>query len=325
MKRALLTAAGFLAITGIAEGAVLARMRIDPWKLGSVLAAGVLILGAFVGLTDGRFLRQLRHWAVRSPWLALGLPLTLLAPYLLYALETQTLALRGLGKLTAYIALPTLLLWPDRLRRAERAGWRDFGAMVSLAWPIGAGWMHGIWTWPVELYFFLPLTAVCLGVYDFAVLRGLEGVGYKLMWRKADGLHGLANFAAFTLLALPLGHALHFIRFRPHPVSLWAFLGDFTGIYLTVAIPEEVFFRGIVQNFLVKSIRRGPPGLYGLLIASVVFGLSHLHHPPVPNWRYAIMATLAGIFYGNAYRSRHRVSASAMTHALVDTIWHFWF
>jgi membrane protease YdiL (CAAX protease family) len=99
----------------------------------------------------------------------------------------------------------------------------------------------------------------------------------------------------------------------------------FIGIYLTVAIPEELMFRGILQNLLVRSIRTGPRGLYGLLIASVVFGAAHLHHAPAPNWRYAILATLAGIFYGNVYRTRQRLCASALTHALVDTLWHFWF
>jgi membrane protease YdiL (CAAX protease family) len=99
----------------------------------------------------------------------------------------------------------------------------------------------------------------------------------------------------------------------------------FIGIYLTVAIPEELLFRGILQNLLVRSIHKGPRGLYGLLIASVVFGASHLHHAPVPNWRYAILATLAGIFYGNVYRTRQRLCASALTHALVDALWHFWF
>jgi membrane protease YdiL (CAAX protease family) len=65
--------------------------------------------------------------------------------------------------------------------------------------------------------------------------------------------------------------------------------------------------------------------LYGLVIAAAIFGAAHLHHAPVPNWRYAVMATLAGIFYGNAYRTRQRLCASGLTHALVDTLWHFWF
>jgi membrane protease YdiL (CAAX protease family) len=140
---------------------------------------------------------------------------------------------------------------------------------------------------------------------------------------------------AFALLAIPLGLALKFIH--PHSTAPLAhgsveglgpvlnFLFLFVGIYLTVAIPEEMMFRGILQNLLVHTIYKGPRGLYGLLIASVVFGAAHLHHAPVPNWRYAILATLAGIFYGNIYRTRQRLCASALTHALVDTIWHFWF
>ena len=100
---------------------------------------------------------------------------------------------------------------------------------------------------------------------------------------------------------------------------------QFIGIYITVAIPEEFLFRGVLQNFLVKSFHGRRHELYGLLLASVLFGAAHLHHAPVPNWRYAIMATLAGIFYGNAFRTRQRTSASAFTHALVDASWHFWF
>jgi hypothetical protein len=231
--------------------------------------------------------------------------------------------------LTAYIAVPTLLLLPDRLRRAERIGWRDFAAMLALAVPVASHWLNGIWFWPQELYVFRPLFCVCVGAYGFTVIRNLEGVGYRLLWRKRDAIDAFANFAAFALLGIPLGLLMGFIRPHTSSISLRQVVLQFVGIYLTVAIPEELLFRGILQNFLARSIRRGPHGLYGLLIASAVFGASHLHHAaplmPVPNWRYAVMATLAGIFYGNAYRARQRLSSSALTHALVDTTWHFWF
>ena len=181
---------------------------------------------------------------------------------------------------------------------------------------------------------FRPIFCVLVGGYAFMVLRNLEGVGFRLVWRKSDIWDALLNLLAFALLAIPLGIALNFIHphstapLHAHSAGLGPaanFLLLFIGIYLTVAIPEELLFRGILQNLLVRTIRKGPRGLYGLLIASVVFGASHLHHPPVPNWRYAILATLAGIFYGNVYRTRQRLCASALTHALVDTIWHFWF
>ena len=128
-----------------------------------------------------------------------------------------------------------------------------------------------------------------------------------------------------ALLAIPLGLALGFIRPHSNPVSFGQFCLQLFGIYLTIAIPEELLFRGFLQNLLVKTMHHPRHGLYGLLIASVVFGASHLHHAPAPNWKYALLATLAGAFYGNAYRTRRRLSASALTHALVDTTWHFWF
>jgi hypothetical protein len=108
-------------------------------------------------------------------------------------------------------------------------------------------------------------------------------------------------------------------------VTFLDFVIQFAGIYLTIAIPEELLFRGILQNQLEKSFAGRRRGVYALLLASVIFGLAHLHHAPVPNWRYAIMATLAGIFYGSAFRMRRRLPAAALTHTLVDTVWHFWF
>jgi len=212
------------------------------------------------------------------------------------------------------------------LHRPSHLGWRDVAAMVALGLPVGANWLTGIWFWPSDLYVFRPLCCVCVGMYAFAVLRNLEGVGYRLLWRKQDAVEGFANFFGFSILGIPLGLALHFIHPHFSTANLWRQMPlQFFAIYLTIAIPEELLFRGILQNLLCRSIKRGPPGVYGLLIAAIIFGAAHLHHPPVPNWRYAILAALAGVFYGNAYRTRQRLSASALAHALVDTAWHFWF
>jgi uncharacterized protein len=37
-----------------------------------------------------------------------------------------------------------------------------------------------------------------------------------------------------------------------------------------------------------------------------------------------LLAALAGIFYGRAWRVQRRVGASAITHATVDAIWSLW-
>jgi membrane protease YdiL (CAAX protease family) len=333
MKKGLLLAIALAALVAASEALILARVALDPFRLAALLSSLALTLTAFVGLTLSAAVKQLRHWAVQSPWLAVAIPFSLLGPYLILALGTGTFSIVALLKLSAYIGVPMLLLLPDRLHRAERVGWRDLAAMLALALPVSAGWLGGIWVWPAdrvftegyELYLFRPLFCVCVGAYGFVVVRNLDGVGYRLGFRKQDVIDGLANFVAFALLAIPLGYGLGFIAFRPQAVSLGGFFFQLFGVYLTIAIPEELLFRGILQNFLARSLRGQRHALYGLLIAAVVFGAAHLHHAPVPNWRYAIMATLAGVFYGNAYRTRQRLSSPALTHALVDTVWHFWF
>jgi hypothetical protein len=333
MKKGLQVFLGLTLLAALAEGLVLVRIRIDPGRLAALMESVALLLGAFVGLTQTTFVRQLRHWAMASPALAAGLPFLLLIPYLIFGLGTRTFSLLALGKLIAYILVPTVLLLPDRLHHRESINWRDAVAMVALAVPVSVGWLQGIWTWPQDIYVFRPVFCVLVGGYGFMVLRNLEGVGFRLVWRKQDVWDALLNLLAYSIVAIPLGITLNFIH--PHSAAslehlrgmgpVGNFLLLFIGIYLTVAIPEELLFRGILQNLLVRTIQKGPRGLYGLLIASVVFGAAHLHHPPVPNWRYAMLAALAGIFYGNAYRTRQRLCASALTHALVDTIWHFWF
>jgi len=325
MKKAALLLMLVIALCALAEVVILLQVHPDPTRLAAILLSLALILCAFVGLAQSSLLRYLRQQAVGSVWAAAGLPLLLLLPYLVYALGTGCFSFLGAGKLLAYILVPTSLLLPDRLHRPAHLGWRDVAAMLALTVPVAANWLKGIWTWPFDLYFFRPLFCVCVGMYAFVVVRNLEGVGYRLFWKRQDVVDGVANFLAFCVFGIPLGLALNFIHPHFSSASFGQFPLQFFGIYFTIAIPEELLFRGILQNLLCQSIRRGPRGVYGLLIASVIFGASHLHHAPVPNWRYAILATLAGLFYGYTFRNRQRISASALTHALVDTAWHFWF
>jgi uncharacterized protein len=324
VKQAVIFVFSLLVLAALAEWIILLQIKVPPAPLAALLACFSLVLGVFVALTSSPFVRQLREWAQRSAAAAVCLPFLLVVPYFILAFGTGSFSPRGLVKLTAYIAAPVQLLMPDRLHKAVRPGWRDFAAMAALGVPVGANWLRGIWTWPDDLYFFRPLYSVCVGMYAFVVIRNLDGVGYRLTFRRRDLLDGLANLVGFALLGIPLGLALHFIHPHPRSVSPLTFISQLVGIYITIAIPEELLFRGVLQNFLVRMLPQHR-GLLALSIASVVFGLAHLHHAPVPNWRYAIMATLAGVFYGNTFRTRKRISASALTHTLVDTLWHFWF
>jgi hypothetical protein len=326
MKRAIILFGSVTLLVGLAEGGVLLQVKLPPLPLACALSSLALLLLVIVSFTTTAFVRQLRHWATESALLAFTMPFLLLIPYLVLAFGTGTFNLTALGKLVAYIAVPVLLLLPDRLRPIQRLSWRDLAAMLALGLPIAAHWLNGIWAWPPGLDFPRPFFAVCVAAYAFAVLRNLEGIGFRLGWRKGDLADGLANFVFMALLVIPIGIALGFLL--PHAnvqASVLSFLVQLAVVYFTVAIPEELLFRGILQNLLAKTLTAKRRSLYALLITATVFGLAHLHHPPTPNWRYAILGAVAGFFYGNAYRARQRLSAAALPHALANTVWHFWF
>ena len=62
-----------------------------------------------------------------------------------------------------------------------------------------------------------------------------------------------------------------------------------------------------------------------LAVSAVLFGFAHWNKRTATfNWRYVLMAAIAGIFYGRAWRAQRRVGASAITHASVDTVWSIW-
>jgi membrane protease YdiL (CAAX protease family) len=88
-----------------------------------------------------------------------------------------------------------------------------------------------------------------------------------------------------------------------------------------VAIPEELFFRGLLQNLLESRVGY----LRSLFVASMIFGLSHFNKPVPFNLRYVLLGTIAGVFYGRAWHDRRRLLSSATTHAMVDVIWSLWF
>jgi hypothetical protein len=76
-----------------------------------------------------------------------------------------------------------------------------------------------------------------------------------------------------------------------------------------------------MQNLLEQRVGRR----WALVVTAAIFGLSHFNKRAVHfNWRYVLLAAIAGVFYGRAWRQERRVGASAVTHTLVDTVWSMW-
>lgn len=68
---------------------------------------------------------------------------------------------------------------------------------------------------------------------------------------------------------------------------------------LLVTLVEEALFRGYLQGGLTRRFKNLPYGEnLALLIASLLFGLAHVG----AGWQWVLLASLAGVGYGLAYR-----------------------
>lgn len=223
--------------------------------------------------------------------------------------------------LLLYLAFPSVLAAIlEYLPPGERLGWQDVIVLAALGCAVEYGWLQRSIREPgLGMASKFLLTDVAL--YLYIVQRRLPGVGFDLRVRLRDLAIGVREWAFFVPIGIGLGLALGFLRFHDQLPAAGTFAGTLLVTFLFVAIPEELFFRGLVQNLLETRLSRRQ----ALALASVIFGLSHYIHGPTFNWRYVILATIAGVFYGRAWRSDRRLGASAISHTLVDTVWVTWF
>ncbi len=281
--------------------------QVPPGGDVPALALFVLLAGAYLALTVGvvrwRVARALSSGVV-GPFVP---PAVLLGAVAAYCALAQLAPMPRLAIYAAYLFLPVAVVLP----RARVA----VPALVVAAM---------LWL-PLEFHLVpvLPLPAV-QGGFDashlvglanglglFLVTRPLGGIGFTFMLSRRDVARACLAFSIFAIVALPIGLGTRFLRWNPRltaeilAVIPWL-------IYLGTAIPEEFLFRGVIQNACARLF--GP--LPSLAIASVVFGLAHL-----PDWRYVLLATFAGVAYGWVYWRTGKVTASAITHALVDSVW----
>jgi len=221
----------------------------------------------------------------------------------------------------AYVVVPALLV-------ATSAGkppgtWGDYAAAVVIWLPLEFHRMYGIFPYPQPLTHTLTiLMALSTGVAAYVMLRRLGGVGYAIDWGRDYTFNFGFHFVVFAIIAIPLGMGMGFLTFGPQMARVHSLAFDSLAILFFTAWPEEFFFRGLLQNMLSRSFKNP---WWGLITASVIFGFSHIFHAPYPNWKYVVMATIAGFFYGRAWMKTGSLVPGTLVHALVDITWHVLF
>lgn len=274
--------------------------------LAWVVLAVLLEVAAYLTLASPRT----RAWWKREWTVALA-PV----PYLAYAVPLGVFSPGGFLAIIAAVALVTY--WYSLL---PKSWWADVVFVVLMAAPllfklIPMAYARALPD--VRLDFIGQLLWIRAGALAIERDRGLDGIGFGFWPQSREWRIGLAYYAALLPCVFVLAWLTGFAQFQ-WPVWPWwetvlRTLGTFFGILWVVALSEEFFFRGILQRWL------------GLLGTSVLFGMAHLGFREFPSWRFAIVAGVAGVFYGLAYQRAGGIRAAMVTHALTVVTWRMLF
>ncbi len=170
---------------------------------------------------------------------------------------------------------------------------------------------------PAGLAYF-HLAAIAAFLYILAVSGRFGGLGLSFSLSPRSLSIVASNLAIFALIAIPLGLLTHFIIPGVAPTSIPDALARAFTIYIAVALPEEILFRGTLLHYLDDTFRW--PQAQTIVISALIFGAAHLDNPPNIGW-YFVLAAIAGIFYARVYVATKNVSASATLHTAVNWIW----
>ena len=253
-------------------------------------------------------------------------------PYLIYSVPTGAFSLLGLAKLSALVGVICVpfLVAPSS---DKRLGWQDIVVLLALAYPMISGlspMFREIYRSPIpevtKLDFLGKMMLVPLGATVFLSIRKLPGAGFRLAVSANDVKVGLKNYLLFLPIGIPLAMVTGFTRWSPKAIDQWTYvpelLGNTLGVYVFLALGEELYFRGILQNLLTRHLGSAPAAQ---IIASIFYAMSHISSRHFPNWEYAAVTLVLGWFCGRAYVQTQSIVAAAVTHTLVVVSLRFLF
>jgi membrane protease YdiL (CAAX protease family) len=304
-----------------AAGLIYAGIKSIPFTTALPLLAAFLVEFSFYLLPG--FPELWRAWVARMGRLGTVafLAVSSVIPYLIYSLPAGRFDARNLAQLAA-IALVVGLIYV----RGRVNGVRDALFIVLLAAFVLYRFFDRIYLSPIPklqisiLGHLMLIRTAALAIFG---LRGGVTARFWFLPSAAEWGTGLKWFA-FSLLPLAVaGWASGAIRLRDKPLNPLTAVATFAGILWVVALSEEFFFRGLIQQWLED---RMSSGYAALIAASLLFGSVHLgFHGMFPNWRFSLVAAVLGVFCGLAWRERRSIQASMVTHALAATAFRVFF
>ncbi len=290
---------------------------IPQWVVAAALPAFLLEAGCYIA--TGFIAVRNRLEKLSRPALVAIFVATAVIPYAIYSVGTGVFSFRSMVIIGAMAATPPLwymIFGPRALA--------DVAFLVLMALPKLLDTFEPLYADPVPRLRIHILGLVMwyrTGILSVLLVRRMEGIGFSFMPASGEWRIGVRNYLLFLPVGAAVAFAIGFIR--PDPVALnvrtlLVAIGTFLGTLWVLAVAEEFFFRGLLQQLLARKLGKQT---VAIAVASIIFGAAHLGAGQFPNWKFALLATLAGLFYGQAYSQAGSIRAAMVTHALVVTTW----
>lgn len=287
------------------------------------IPAGPAAWAALAVLVELSFYLTLAFEEMRVKWGVGALVALAPAPYLLYSTPAGVFNVTSMTVI--WIGAAVVCGW---FRWFGRRRATDLLFLLLMAAPLLFKGFALVYARPLpelRLEFLGQLLWIRLGVLAVVEQRPERGLHFGFWptlreWRTGL-IYGLAGAAA----ALPAAWAIGFLRvaeWKGLAVTLGVAAGTFLGILWVVALSEEFFFRGLLQQWLEQMTGRAAVAV-GL--TSIVFGAAHLGFRGFPNWQFALLAAAMGVVYGLAFRAGGGLRPAMVAHALVVTVWRVGF
>ncbi len=199
--------------------------------------------------------------------------------------------------------------------------WTDLALWILLWIPFDLRWSMQMLPAANDSYTWWSIAISTIGIIGWYGYRRAD-IGFNLVPRLKDIRIAFLALVLIMIIVVPPGLLTGFLSFHlPQTYNIPKLTLHFVGLFLTVALPEELFFRGILLRGLDKMYSKK---WIPLVVSSLAFGLMHWNNASTLSTQitYVCLAAIAGLGYGWTYRkSGNNLFAAILVHTLVDWTW----
>ncbi|GIV85919.1 MAG: hypothetical protein KatS3mg052_2926 [Candidatus Roseilinea sp.] len=289
----------------------------------NVELTGLLLIGALVFLPVACAILNVPR--LRRADISLGLVTVALPLLLPYAPDSgigatpEPLTTFDIAARIGAFLLPLALLLFTTRKQKQQLNFLFVCSVLSLwyAWQFGAFPAFPIAHDVGATYF--QLAVIPLFLYVLAVAGRFDRLGMLFKPSPRSVSVAAANLALLAALGVPTGLATGALvpAFQgPPPLEAAT---QALNIFLLVALPQEILFRGTLLTYLQDALRLDAG--VAAVISSVLFGVTHAHNSASVGWTF-ILATFAGIFCARVFLATRNIVAAGVVHAFAR--WARW-